>query len=79
MVLGQLRSQTVAVVTHSRRRCTATQAPPPRRLSLEMFRFYNEKFDQYKIVTNLCTFSLPIGTTCINSPFCRIRHVGCCR
>ena len=26
MVLGQLRSQTVAVVTHSRRRCTATQA-----------------------------------------------------
>ena len=27
MVLGQLRSQTVAVVTHSRRRCTATQAP----------------------------------------------------
>ena len=31
MVLGQLRSRMVAVATHSRRRCTATQAPRRRR------------------------------------------------
>ena len=77
MVLGQLRSQTVAVVTHSRRRCTATQAPfsfrfaplsfsPPRRLSLSVFRFYIEKFTVDEALTNVCTLSFTYGTTCIH-------------
>ena len=39
---------------------------PPRRLSLSVFRFCNEKFTSYEALANLCTLSFTDGTTCIH-------------